>query len=214
MEETKLIAKKRDLKGSPNARRLRREGALPGVIYGEGEEAVAVQLDSHEFEQVLHHAASETMIVEIELEGEGVVRTLVKDVQHHPVTSDLVHVDLQKVIAGKPIQVEIALELVGEAAGVKAGGILDHTMHSIAVECLPKDLVEAIEIDVSDMEIGTALHVSDLQLGAEFKALVDGESIVASVSGPRVEEEAEEGEVAEGAEPEVISEKKADEEAG
>lgn len=214
MEDTKLIAKKRELQGSSNMRRIRRAGTLPGVIYGEGKEGLAIQLDTHEFEQMLHHHASETMLVKIDIEGEGVISALVKEVQHHPVSSDLMHVDLQKVIAGKPIQVEIMLELVGEAAGVKAGGTLDHVMHSISVECLPRNLVDSIELDVSDMEIGTVLHVSDLQLGADFKVLVDEEAIVASVAEPRAEEEEEEGaEEATGAEPEVISEKKADEDA-
>jgi large subunit ribosomal protein L25 len=212
MENTKLIAKKRDLEGSSNARRLRNEGTLPGVIYGAEKEPVSVEFNSHDFEQVLHHSASESLLIEIELEGEGAVRVLVKDVQHHPVTSDLVHVDMMRVTAGKPITVDIQLELTGEAEGVKAGGILDHVMHSIGVECLPRDMVESFEVDVSELEIGQSLQVSDLKLGPKFKILVDADSIVAGVAAPRVEEEAEE-EAAEGAEgaasePEVITEKK------
>jgi len=214
MEDTKLIAKKRDLQGSSNSRRLRKTGNLPGVIYGEGEEATAIQLDMHDFEQLLHHHASETMLVEIDIEGEGTVSALVKDVQHHPVTSDLLHVDLQKVSADKPIQVEISLAPIGEAAGVKAGGTLDLVMHTISVECLPGDLVESIEVDVSDLEIGNTLHLSDLKLGAKLKLLSDPEAIMVAVSAPRAEEEEVEevSEEAEGAEPEVISEKKADDE--
>jgi len=118
MEDTKLIAKKRALQGSSNSRRLRKTGALPGVIYGEGEDATIIQFDMHDFEQLLHHHTSETMLVEIDVEGEGNVSALVKEVQHHPVTGDLLHVDLQKVSADKPIQVEISLVPIGEAAGV------------------------------------------------------------------------------------------------
>jgi len=218
MEDTKLIAKKRDLHGSSNSRRLRKAGSLPGVIYGDGEDAMAIQLGMHDFERLLHRHASETMLVDIEVEGEGTVSALVKEVQHHPVTSELIHVDLQKVAADKPIQVEITLGIVGEAAGVNAGGVLDLVMHAIAVECLPGDLVDSLEVDVSEMEIGTILHVSDVKLGAKLKLLSDPEAIVASVAEPRVEEEPEEeelaegAEAAEGAEPEVISEKKADDE--
>jgi len=212
--ENKLIAKKRDLEGSSNARRLRTTGALPGVIYGDEKEPVSVLLDMHDFEQVLHHSASESIIVDVEVEGEGTASVLVKDVQHHPVTSDLLHVDLFRVTAGQVLDVDIQLELVGEAAGVKAGGTMDFIMHSISVECLPKDLVETIEIDVSEMEIGDTLQVSDLQLGAQFKALVDDDAIVAAVAAPRAEEE-EEDEGEEGAdasaEPEVITEKKDEE---
>lgn len=218
MEESKLIAKKRDQQGSSNARRLRHAGSLPGVIYGDGEEATAIQLGMHDFELLLHHHTSETMLVEIAVEGEGDVTALVKEVQHHPVTGDLLHADFQKVAADKPIQVDISLAIIGEAAGVKAGGSLEIVMHTLGVECLPGDLVESIEVDVSEMGIGDILHVSDIKLGAKLKLLSDPESIVVSVAEPRAEEEPEEeGELAEaagGAEPEVINEKKADDDAG
>ena len=212
MEDSKLIAKKRELQGSANSRRLRKSGSLPGVIYGDGKEATAILLGMHDFEQLLHHHTSETVLVDIAIEGEGEISALVKDVQHHPVTGDLVHVDLQKMDAKKVIQVEIQIELAGEANGVKAGGILDLVMHTISIECLPGDLSESIEIDVSEMEIGDALHLGDLELDSKFKVLGDKESIVVSVSEPHVETEEDEDEAgAANAEPEVISEKKADE---
>jgi len=212
MEDSKLIAKKRDLQGSANSRRLRKAGNLPGVIYGDGKEATPILLNMHDFEQLLHHHTSETVLVDIAIEGEGEISALVKDVQHHPVTGDLVHVDLQKMDAKKVIQVEIQIELAGEANGVKAGGILDLVMHTISIECLPGDLSESIEIDVSEMEIGDALHLGDLELDSKFKVLGDKESIVVSVSEPHVETEEDEDEAgAANAEPEVISEKKADE---
>ncbi len=207
MEDTKLIAKKRDLEGSSNARRMRVEGILPGVVYGGDKEPVSVLVNTHEFEQILHHHSSESLIVEVELEGEGDIRVLVKEVQHHPVTSDLMHVDMQRVVAGQAIHVDLQIELVGESKGVKAGGILDQVMHSIPVECLPKDLIEAIEVDVSDLEIGQNLHVSDLGIDDAFKPLVDGDAIICAVAGPT--EEAEEDEDA-AAEPEVITEKNAE----
>lgn len=207
MEDTKLIAKKREMQGSSNARRLRKTGNIPGVIYGEGKEATAIQLNTHNFEQVLHRHSSENVILEIAVEGVGDVTVLVKDVQHHPVSSNLLHVDLQKVDANRPIHVEIAIELVGESAGVKIGGSLDHVMHSILVECLPGDLMEAIEVDVTDLKIGDSLHVFDLKLGDKFKLLADEDAIIAVVSEPRVETEEvdEEGAVAE---PEVVGKKK------
>lgn len=211
MEDTKLVAKKRDLQGSANSRRMRRDGTLPGVVYGEGKKATAVQIDTHEFEKLLHHHTSETLLVDIEIEDEGTASVLVKDVQRHPVTSELVHVDLLKVAADRPIQVDISMEIIGEAAGVKTGGVLELIMHSIGVECLPGDLVESIELDVSELEIGTSLKVSDIKLSPKLKLLSDPEAIVVSVAEPRAEvepeaEEAEEGEVS--TEPEVISEKK------
>ena len=214
MEDTKLIAKKRVLQGSANSRRLRKAGSLPGVIYCEGKEAKAIQLDTHAFEQVLHHHSSESVLVEISVEGADDITVLVQDVQHHPVSNDLLHVDLFKVDADKPIQVEIPVEVVGESAGVKVGGSLDIVMHAIEVECLPGDLVESIEVDVSDLEIGDSLSLSQVKLSSKLKSLGDEEAIVLSVTAPRVEEEEAEGvEGDAGAEPEVINEKKADEEA-
>ncbi len=206
MEDKKLIANKRDQDGSSNARRLRAAGSLPGVVYGAGKDPVSVLVDLHDFEQILHHHTSESLIIEIEVEGEGNTSVLVKDVQHHPVTSELLHVDLMRVEANKPIHVDIALELTGESVGVKAGGILDLVMHSISVECLPADLVENFEVDVSELQIGDALHVSDLGLSAKYKVLVDADAIVASVAGPQAEEEAEEGEAG-AAEPKLVGEK-------
>lgn len=212
MEEKKLIAKKRDLKGSSNSRRLRKTGNLPAVIYGDGKEGVAVELNSHEFELLLHHHTSENVIVKLALEGGDDMSVLVKDVQHHPVTSELVHVDLQKISMDKAIHVEVALELVGDAVGVKLGGGLEQTMHSIMVECLPGDLVESIEVDVSALGIGDALHVSDIKANPKLKLLADEDAIVAAVHEARVEDEVEEGAAA-GNEPEVISAKKAKEDA-
>lgn len=208
MEDIKLIAKKRELDGSSNARRLRGEGSLPGVVYGGDKEPVSVMVDTHDLEQILHHHASESVMIEIDLEGEGDTRVLVKEIQHHPVTSDLVHVDMQRVVAGQTMNVDIQIELVGEAAGVKAGGTLDHVMHSISVECLPKDIVEAIEVDVSDLEIGQNLHVSDLGIDDTFKVLVDSDAIVCGVSGPMAE--VDEDEEAAAGEPEVLTEKNAE----
>ncbi len=207
MEDKKLIAKKRNQEGSSNARRLRGAGRLPGVVYGADKDPVSVAVDIHDFEQILHHHTSKSMIIDIAVEGEADMSVLVKEVQHHPVTSELVHVDFMRVQADRPIHVDIEIQLVGDAAGVKLGGLLDQVMHTIGVECLPADLVEKFEVNVSELAIGQSLHVSDLNLGAKYKVLVDDAAIVASVSGPTVEAEAEgEGEAA--AEPEVITAKK------
>ena len=209
MEESKLIAKKRDLQGSAHMRRLRGEGILPGVIYADGKEATAIELNAHDFEQLLHHHSSETVLIELDVEGEGSVSALVKEVQHHPVSGNLLHVDLQRMDAKKVIQVEISIEPVGDAEGVKLGGSLDLVMHTIAVECLPGDLVDSLEVDVSALNIGDSLHVSDLKLDDKYKLIGDLDAIVIVISDPPSEEEEETGE--EGAtEPEVITEKKAE----
>ena len=210
MEAQQISVKKRSLEGSSASRRMRRAGLLPGIIYGIDSNPLSVELETHAVEQVLHHHASETILVDIDLEGEGCVSVLLKEVQHHPVSGALVHVDLQRVVANQTLQVEVSLELVGEPEGVKLGGLLDQVMHTILVECLPADLPETVNVDVSDLEIGSVLHVSDLKLGNKVAILSDADALVAGVSAPKVElEEDEEKDV--GAEPEVITEKPSEE---
>ena len=210
MEAQQISVKKRNLEGSSASRRMRHAGLLPGVIYGTDTNPLAVELETHAVEQVLHHHASETILVDIDLEGEGSVSVLLKEVQHHPVSGALLHVDLQRVAANQTLQVEVSLELVGEPEGVKLGGLLDQVMHTIMVECLPADLPETVNVDVSELEIGSALHVSDLKLGNKVSILNDADAVVAGVSAPKVEQEEDENEDVE-AEPEVITEKPSEE---
>ena len=210
MEAQQISVKKRSIEGSSASRRMRHAGLLPGVIYGINSDPLAVELETHAVEQVLHNHASETILVDIDLEGEGGVSVLLKEVQHHPVSGTLLHVDLQRVAANQTLQVEVSLELVGEPEGVKLGGLLDQVMHTILVECLPADLPETVNMDVSELEIGSALHVSDLKLGNKVVVLSDMDAVVAGVSAPKVEQEEDEDEDVE-AEPEVITEKPSEE---
>ena len=213
MEAQQISVKKRSIEGSSASRRMRHAGLLPGVIYGINSDPLAVELETHAVEQVLHNHASETILLDIDLEGEGGVSVLLKEVQHHPVSGTLLHVDLQRVAANQTLQVEVSLELVGEPEGVKLGGLLDQVMHTILVECLPADLPETVNMDVSELEIGSALHVSDLKLGNKVVILSDMDAVVASVSAPKVEQEEDENEDVE-AEPEVITEKPSEEAEG
>ncbi|HKL22604.1 MAG TPA: 50S ribosomal protein L25 [Tichowtungia sp.] len=217
--DAKLIVTSRDEKGSSNVRRMRRKGLIPGVIYGSGKEAREVSLPQHEFEQMLHHHAGEQMMVSIELDGKD-ESVLLKDVQHAPLSDDILHVDFQKVAMNETLIVEIAIELTGDPEGVKTqGGVLDHSMHSVEVECLPADILEQIELDVSALDIGDVLTVEDIQLdSSKYTIHADAETAIATVLAPRLsEEEDEEGEEGEegaegaAAEPEVITEKKEEE---
>jgi len=205
--DAKLIVTSRELKGSPNARRMRR--------YSDGGEARAISLPKHDFEQMLHHHAGEQMMLKIELDGKE-SSVLLKDVQHNMMTGGTIHVDLHEVSMTKKLRVQISIELVGEAEGVKSeGGVLDHLLHSVEVECLPSDILEKIEVDVSGLKLNEMLHIKDVDLDpSKYEIMMDGEVAVASVSEPRVGEgatgeEGEEGAEGEGgAEPEVINEKK------
>ena len=216
----KLVIENRELKGSPNARRMRREGKIPGVIYSDGAEGRPIALPKHAFELMFHRHAGEQMMISVELDGKD-LSVLLKDVQRDMMSDGIEHVDLQEVSMNKKLRVSAPIELVGEASGVKnEGGLLDHLLHSVDVECLPGDILESIEVDVTDLNIGDMLYIKDIKLDAsKYDIMMDGDVGVAAVSAPRVvvEEDGEEGEEgaegaegAEGDEPEVINEKKED----
>ncbi len=216
--DAKISVKNREQSGSAAARRLRRDGLIPGVIYKNGEAARSVSLPAHDFEQILHHHASEQMMIQIVLDDGREESVLLKEVQHDAITGGVEHVDLQEVSMTEKLQVDVPVELVGDAVGVQQGGVLDHQLHSVEVECLPADIPEQIEVDVSELDIGDQVAVADIRTtGTAYEILTDDEMVVASVFMPRaVEEEEEDAEgeagAEEPAEPEVINEKKDDEE--
>ena len=205
----KLSIKKRNVQGSSSSRRMRTEGVLPGIMYGSDDEPNPVEMSLHQVEQILKNHNSDTLLIEVDLENEGSTRVLMKEVQYHPVTSSILHVDLQRVVAGKPIQVDIAVELKGEPEGVKSGGLLDHITHTISIECLPKDMITSVEVDISNLEIGNTLSVSDIKLPSQIKILSDENLLIVSVNAPKVNDsvDAEDSEAEASSEPEVINEK-------
>jgi large subunit ribosomal protein L25 len=213
--DAKIIVKSRDEMGSANARRLRRDGWVPGVIYSEGTEARTVSLPKHEFEQMLRHHTSEHVMIKIQIDGDKEESVLLKDVQHDAISDGVVHVDMQKVAMDKKLHIEVPVELVGEPDGVKnQGGVLDHLLHHIEISCFPADIPESINVDVSALKLGDVLAVKDIKIDAsKITILMDAETGVASVSLPKVVEEpvAEAGAVAAPGEPEVIREKKPEE---
>ncbi len=191
--DAKLIVTSRDLKGSPNARRLRRDGLIPGVIYSEGNKARAISLPKHNFEQMLQHHAGDQMMIEIELDGKT-LSVLLKNVQHEIVSDGVLHVDLQEVSMTKKLRVQISIELVGDADGVKnEGGVLDHLLHSVEVACLPSDILEKIEVDVSKLKLNEMFTIKDIDLDpSKYEIMMAGDVAVASVSEPRVAAETSE----------------------
>jgi large subunit ribosomal protein L25 len=210
--DAKITVKSRDTQGSASARRLRRDGWVPGVIYSDGTAARTVSLPKHEFEQMLRHHTSEHVMIKIQIDGGKEEPVLLKDVQHDALSGGVVHVDLQKVAMDKKLHVEVPVELIGEAEGVKnQGGVLDHLLHYIEISCFPADIPESITVDVSALKLGDMLTVKDIQIDAsKYTILLDADVGVASVSIPKVVEEpvAEEAAAAAATEPEVIREKK------
>lgn len=217
--DTKLTVASRDQKGSAHARRMRRAGLIPGVIYNDAGEARAVSLPKHEFEQMLHRHTSEHVMVRIQLDGAEEKSVLLKDVQHDALTGGVIHADLQEVAMNKKLRVEVPLKLTGAAEGVQQGGVLDHLLHDLEIECLPADIPEQIEVDVSGLKLNDMLLVRDIKVdGSRLTIVTDGDLGVASVAMPRAAEEevpAAEAAATAGAaaEPEVIREKKKEEQA-
>lgn len=223
-EATILNVDKREQSGTAAVRRLRRSGQVPGVVYSDGKEASSIQLERHSFEQMLRHQASESMILELNMPGGAASKVLLKDVQHHPLTGSVMHVDFQEIAMDKVLRVSVAVTLNGEPIGVtRDGGVLEQHLREVEVECLPAQIAESIEFDVSELEIGGAVSVASLGLDPDkYRVITDGDISVANVVAPRVSaddevegEEGEEvlGEEAVSAEPEVITEKKQDEDA-
>ena len=214
MEALNLNVKHRNNNGSSSSRRSRSEGILPGILYGSENEPVAVEMDLHKVEKIVNQHSSDSVLLDIDLDGIGKVSVLMKEIQFHPVTSEILHVDLQRVLANKPIQVDVSVELKGEPEGVKAGGLLDQVLRSITVQSLPADLIESIDVDVSSLEIGDSLSICDLNISSKLTVINDQNSLVVAVNAPKVEaaeEEASDDVSEEPNEPEVISEKEKEE---
>jgi large subunit ribosomal protein L25 len=183
--------------GSRTTRRLRREGLVPGVVYGNGDEARAFQVADRDAEWVISHGGA---LIDVAFNGNS-TPVVVKDQQRHPVRGHLMHLDLLEVKLDEEIEAEVTIELLGteDAPGVKEGGVLEHVTHEITIRALPTAIPESIAADVSGMVIGDTLQLSAIAApeGVEFAAEEPDEVTIATLSPPRVEEEPEVEEEAE-----------------
>jgi large subunit ribosomal protein L25 len=210
-QQVKLTAQKRTLIGRNAIKKIKEKGLVPGVIYGSQAEPIALQIDGRQLANVLSHASSEHVLVELEIVdgSESTNRlALIQEVQHHALKRELLHVDFHAVSATEKIFSEVPIEAVGEALGVRTfGGLLEYSLRTLEVECYPQDLPDIVRIDVTNLSIGESLHVRDIQLPPGVEATTDEDLTVVSVVASRVGEEVTEtAEVA--ATPEVITEKK------
>ena len=216
MKAVKVVAQPREVKGAA-ARRLRRSGVVPAIVYGVGKEARMIQLSAHDFDQALKGHMSEHMVMDLEVGGEQPLKVLLKEVQHHPVSHKIIHADFNEISMTKKLRVEIPIQLVGDPIGVtQQGGILEAIMRSIEVECLPSDIVEFFTLDVSGLSIGDSLLAANIQIDkSKYTLLTSPDQAIAKISAPKAEEEVAPAaaEAAPG-EPEVITEKKAEGEEG
>jgi large subunit ribosomal protein L25 len=209
MADSTLTAELRSDKGSRPAGRLRREGRLPGVDYGLGEESVSVTVNAHQLGTILSSKSGANTLITLQIHGRDQL-ALARQVQRDAVKGSLVHVDFVRVRADQTIQAEVRLDLQGEPEGVSNGGMLEQVMHTLTVEGKPGQLPNEIAHDVSALELGDQLHVGDIKVPAGIIVVNDAEELIATISMPRgleAEEAAEgeevEGEAAEGAEGEA-----------
>jgi large subunit ribosomal protein L25 len=213
MADSKLKIENRMQSGKAPARRLRRTGKIPAVIYGEDQETTPLVVDLHEFELMLkeHHT-----IIELELNGKT-IRTIVRDIQRHPVTGNIIHVDFFTVKAGHKLTLAVDIKYVGTAAGTKTGGIFQTVKNVLNISVLPKDIPDYIEVDITELEVGDNIRLKDVSV-ENVELLEDPEDVLCSVLAPKAveepvaEEEGEEEEEA-AAEPEVITARDKEEEA-
>jgi len=209
--QIKLAAQTRPQAGRSAVHKIKQQGLVPAVIYGGKDKPVNLQISAREIANLLSHTVGEHVLVELEIADGGKTTNrlaLIQEVQHHPIKGGVLHVDFHAVNANEKIHAEIPVEAVGEPTGVKNyGGILELNVHSIEVECFPRDLPEIIRVDVTELNIGDALHVKDLQLPAGVTVRANADLTVASVAAPKVEAEPV-AIAAEVAQPEVIKEKK------
>ena len=215
-ERVKLEVRERELRGSADARRLRRDGFIPGVLYGDGKKPYAIYIPDRELRRVLTGPSGLHAILDVVLEGQTTSHaSILKDFQQDPLRGHISHIDLQEVRLDQTIQASVTVQLVGEPEGVKEGGVLSQVQREINVEALPMEIPEHIDLDVSRMAIGDTLRLADLPAQEGVTYLDDPEgTVLATVTLPtKVEEpepEVEEGEeaeaAAEGEEPEAEAE--------
>jgi large subunit ribosomal protein L25 len=216
MANATLTAQPRQTRGKGGSRKLRASGRIPAVVYGHGEDTRELSLDARELERLFAQIHKESTVIDLRIEGESEVKALIREVQAHPVKGAILHVDFYQIHAGERITVEVPVVLEGTPAGVRAGGILQHTMNSLEIKVLADQIPDAIRVDVSNLDIGDSIHVADLTLPEGVEAQVDADRSVCSVIPPAVapvEAVAEGAEpVATVAEPEVIRRGKEEEE--
>jgi large subunit ribosomal protein L25 len=215
-ERIELKAAPRQLTGRSGVNKLRAAGKLPAVLYG-ATDPQPLELSTVDFIEALQSAESENVLVNLSIEGEGKQAkahlALIQEIQHHPIQDTVLHIDFHEVRQDQKIQANVPIHEIGTATGVKdQGGILDHLIRDLHVECLPNDLPSHIDVDISGLKMEESITVGDIQLPDGVVALVDAEQPVFMVHPPRVKEE-EEAPAAEDAEPEVIGEKEDDESA-
>ena len=211
MANATLRATRRDGGGKGMARKLRGTGQVPAVLYGHGDRTESLSVDAHELELLLHHVNPENTLIGLDIDGRR-TDVLIREIQKHPYRPEFLHVDFLQVHGDEALKLDIPVRLSGVPVGVREhGGVLDQVIYDLHVECLPGNIPEAAEVDISGLEIGESVRVGDISI-PNVTILMDADLPVASVLAARVHEEEEAAEATEAApEPEVLRGPKAGE---
>ena len=219
IEKVILEVVKRESAGKGPAAALRREGFIPGIVYGEGKSALAVRVPARDLGSALRTKAGENVLITLQLKDDGKELTektvLIEELQRHPVSHQIIHVDFHQVSLTKQIKVTVPLAFHGEAIGVKQeGGVLEHLRWDLEVECLPTQIPSQVSVDVSSLAVDKTLHVKEILLPEGVRLITDPELPVVSCDIAKVEEVVPApAQTPEAIEPEVIKQKKPEEEA-
>lgn len=189
-KQTTIKAEPRARTGSGRLNQMRREGWLPSVYYGRGVENKNIKIDAREFSDVINHSESENIVVTLDIAGDGPHLAFLKTVQHDAITGAALHADFLAIDEKSTITAPVPVHVKGEAPGVKSGGVMEQYVHSIEVTCLPKDLPEFIDVDVSDLKLGDSLHLGDVKLPKNVEATHPAEVVVVHIgkAGPTPEQ--------------------------
>ena len=208
-ESVRLNAWSRSTSGKGAARRLRRGGQLPAVVYGRRAEAESLALDTPELTRLLSRIHAATTVIDLEVDGGEPRPVLIREIQRHPYRPQLLHVDFFEIRSDVSIRVQVPLQLMGTAAGVEMGGMMQQLRYEVEIECLPGEIPSGFEIDVSELDIGDAVHVGAVD-AAGLTVLDDPGEMICAVLPPALEEVEEEEEVDEEEEAEADEEEEAE----
>ncbi len=187
MEKVHIDALLREERGKGAAKKLRREGFVPAVLYGGKHSSLPIKLPYPTVERLAERIERENILLEVTLKngkGEETVEAVVKEVQRDPVTWKVIHMDLYEIVRGQKIAVTVPVHLIGKPVGVEMGGIIEHELRELEIECLPKDLPSSIDIDVSHLNIGDSIHVRDIKVGEGIRILEDPDATVLAIVAP------------------------------
>jgi large subunit ribosomal protein L25 len=186
MSELTINAESRKKLGGSTALQLRQQGRIPGILYGHGEPSIPFHVKELDLRPLIF--TNETHTISLNLDGQP-QRCVLREVQFHPVTDRVSHIDLIIIHADEKIRIDVPVSLVGTAAGVKDGGIMDFSLHKLSIEVLPDNIPEHIELDISTLKIGHSLHVSDVPANADYSIVSDSHAVIVTIAAPKAAEE-------------------------